>query len=108
MFPVCCGVPTQFANWYDSTAFRRLIKFEATAKARDRHHVAETSEFASPRQRATMSGQGIPAMSARLSCRSFAACAAGFTAATTTAADRKQPVIDMDINVKTPDGICDA
>src|SRR5215469_12533105 len=47
--------------------------------------------------------------SAGLSRRDFIAFAAGFTAAaTSTALDREQPVIDMDIDVKTPDGICDA
>ena len=43
-----------------------------------------------------------------ISRRGFTAFAAGFTAATGTASDRKQPVVDTDIDVKTPDGICDA
>jgi carboxymethylenebutenolidase len=49
------------------------------------------------------------ATSARLSRRDFIAFAAGFTAAATGAAsDREQRVIDVDIDVKTADGICDA
>ena len=52
------------------------------------------------------------AISPRLSRREFFAFAAGFTAATTGAAsDREQsvpPVIDVDVDVKTPDGLCDA
>jgi hypothetical protein len=38
----------------------------------------------------------------------FIAFAAGFTAgATGTASDREQPVMNMDIYVKTSDGMCD-
>jgi len=44
----------------------------------------------------------------RLSRRDFTAFAAGFTSAPATASDRKQPVIDLDVNVKMPDGTCDA
>jgi carboxymethylenebutenolidase len=47
------------------------------------------------------------AISSRLSRRGFAALAAGFTAVTGTASDRK-PVNDKDIDVKTRDGVCDA
>ena len=44
-----------------------------------------------------------------LSRRDFIAFAAGLTAvATGTASDRKQPVVDLDVDLKTPDGICDA
>lgn len=44
-----------------------------------------------------------------LSRRDFIAFAAGFTAvATGPASDREQPVVDLDIDLKTPDGICDA
>ena len=47
--------------------------------------------------------------SPRLSRRDFIAFAAGITAAATgTAWDRGQRVIEIDIGVKTPDGICDA
>src|SRR5256884_7198795 len=49
------------------------------------------------------------ATSPGLSRRNFIAFAAGLTAAATgTASDREQRVIDMDTDVKTPDGICDA
>src|SRR5437660_12883531 len=49
------------------------------------------------------------ATSPGLSRRNFIAFAAGLTAAATgTASDRAQRVIDMDTDVKTPDGICDA
>jgi carboxymethylenebutenolidase len=44
-----------------------------------------------------------------LSRRDFIAFAAGFTAAATgTSSDPGPPVVDLDIDVKTPDGICDA
>ena len=47
--------------------------------------------------------------SPRLSRRDFISFAAGFTAAATgTASHRERPVVDMDVDVKTPDGICDA
>ena len=49
------------------------------------------------------------ATSPGLSRRNFIAFAAGLTAAATgTASDREQRVIDMDTDVKTPDGICDS
>ena len=49
------------------------------------------------------------AISPRLSRRDFIAFAAGFTAAATgTAAERKQRVIERDVDIKTPDGVCDA
>jgi carboxymethylenebutenolidase len=46
----------------------------------------------------------------RLSRRDFIAfsLAAGFTAATGAASNRERPVIDTDVDIKMPDGICDA
>src|SRR5215469_404479 len=46
--------------------------------------------------------------SRRLSRRYFTVLAAGLTAAGGQSSDRKQSVIDIDIEFKTPDGICDA
>src|SRR5437773_7104853 len=49
------------------------------------------------------------ATSPGLSRRNFIAFAAGLTAAATgTASDREQRVIDMDTDGKTPDGICES
>lgn len=49
------------------------------------------------------------AISPRISRRDFIAFAATVTAsATGTASDREQRVIEMDVDVKTPDGVCDA
>ena len=46
--------------------------------------------------------------SARTSRRDFIAFAARFIAATGMASSRKQPVVETDVEVKTPDGLCDA
>ena len=46
--------------------------------------------------------------SPRTSRRDFIAFAAGFIAATGLASRRKQPVMEIDVDVKMPDGVCDA
>ena len=46
--------------------------------------------------------------SPRRSRRDFMALAAGFVAATGMASRREQPVIETNVEVKTPDGVCDA
>ena len=46
--------------------------------------------------------------SSRVSRRDFMELAAGFAALAATGAHREQPVVDIDVDVKTPDGISDA
>ena len=46
--------------------------------------------------------------SSRLSRREFIAFAAGLAVVARTATGRDQPIIDLDVDVKTPDGSCDA
>ena len=59
-------------------------------------------------RRGNKDGRSSGAASLRLSRRDFMGFAAGFTALTGTVLHREQPVVDMDVDVKTQDGICDA